>query len=131
MGRRAVESWIEENLRCWREKDSDAVTKLFTDTASYRSSPFREPHRGAEAIRTYWTRATAPQVDFRVKVGTPICEGDHTSVEWWSTWTEAEEPVTLPGCLALRFESDSRCKELREYWHHDASIREPPDGWGV
>lgn len=130
MERHTIEAWIEEYFRCWREKDADAVARLFTQDAVYRSSPFRQPLRGSEAIRSYWNRATASQVGFRIRIGDLVFEQNRAAVEWWATWTEEGAPVTLPGCLVLRFEQSGRCEELREYWHTDSSARDPPEGWG-
>jgi ketosteroid isomerase-like protein len=126
----AIDRWIAEYFRCWREKDVEAVVRLFTPDAVYRSSPFRDPHVGREAIRTYWTRATSSQTGFQVKVGEPIREGRRASVEWWATWTEDGDPVTLPGTLVLRFSADGRCEELREYWHVENHAQDPPENWG-
>ena len=130
MDRAKVEKWVEQYFRCWREKDSGALVNLFTAHAVYRSSPFREPHRGTMAIRSYWDQATASQSDFQVQNGIVIIDGRHASVEWWATWTENGASVTLPGCLVLRFDSEDRCEELREYWMADTATREPPEGWG-
>ena len=131
MRRSDIEGWLREYFRCWREKDSKALANLFTPEAIYRSSPFREPYRGTEAIQSYWARATHSQKGIVVRVGTPVCEGDRVAVEWWAIWNEEGNPVTLPGCLVLRFSSDKRCEELREYWHHESAIRDPPESWGA
>ncbi|HCU94585.1 MAG TPA: ATPase [Actinobacteria bacterium] len=49
---------------------------MFTPDASYRSSVFREPHRGSDAIRQYWQRAAGTQRDVTVRMGRPIITGD-------------------------------------------------------
>jgi SnoaL-like domain len=130
MERAAAERWFAEYFRCWREKDADAVIRLFTPDAVYRSSPFRPPHVGSVEIRTYWERATSAQSDFEVTVGVPIIDDRRTSLEWWARWQEGGAPVTLPGALVVRFSTDGLCEELREYWHVEPSAILPPDGWG-
>jgi len=54
------------------------------------------------------------------------------AVEWWTTMMEDADggPITLPGCLLLRFAPDGRCEELREYWHLEHGTHEAHPGWG-
>ncbi len=126
-----VDEWLERYRFAWEQADPDAVAALFTDDAIYRSSPFREAHRGPEGIREYWTRATGSQSDTRVLFGTPIVEGNRVAVEWWTTFTDAAEGEgTLPGILFLRFALDGRCEELREAWNWETGTHQPHDGWG-
>ena len=40
----AVDHWLTEYARAWEERDPAAVVPLFTEDATYRSQPFREPH---------------------------------------------------------------------------------------
>ncbi len=44
------DQWIERHRRAWGTADEDEVADLFTPEASYRSSVFREPYLGGEAI---------------------------------------------------------------------------------
>jgi uncharacterized protein (TIGR02246 family) len=127
-----IEAWLERYRRAWEEGDADAAAALFTDDAVYRSSPFREPHVGPDGIREYWRSATGTQTGTRVQIGRPVVEGDRVAVEWWATYTDAEEGEgTLPGILMLRFAPDGRCAELRETWIWEAGIRDPHPGWGT
>lgn len=126
----AIRKWVNEYFRCWRAKDADAVADLFTEDALYRASPFREPYLGKAAIMDCWKRATAPQIGISIETGVPVCDGNRASVEWWATWTSDENPVTLPGCLMLRFAEDGRCEELREYWQSEKTTKKRPTGWG-
>ena len=123
-------AWIEEYGRAWREKDAEAVVRIFTEDAVYRSSPFREPGVGSEGIRAYWTRATATQEGLDLRFGMPIVQGSTVVVEWWAVMREGGDELTLPGTLILRFAADGRCEELREYWHEQPGRHEPPAGWG-
>src|SRR5918995_2583345 len=36
-----------------------------------------------------------------------------------------------PGCLLLEFGDDGRCRSLREYWHFEGGLLEPPPEWGT
>jgi len=122
-----------------RGLDAAAVAELFAADASYQSHPTGAPHLGREAIRAYWARATATQRRLDLRFGQPIVAGNRAAAEWWAVmadpeWgpTRADDSVTLPGCLALRFAPGGRCAALREYWNADFG-RAPaaPPGWGA
>ena len=92
--------WIESYCRAWEQNDADLLVTLFTEDASYRSSPFREPNRGHDGIREYWTRAAGTQSSVHVRTGEPVVDGNVVAVEWWATFDDVEEgTITLPGCL--------------------------------
>ena len=118
--------WIEAYRRAWVGRDPEAAVALFTEDAVYRSSPFREPSVGSDGIREYWARATSTQEELDLRFGEPVAEGDKVVVEWWAIMRDEGEWVTLPGALLLRFASDGRCEELREYWHFGEGRRTPP-----
>jgi ketosteroid isomerase-like protein len=54
MERDDVMRWVASYEQAWRERDLDAVGRLFTDDAHYRVSPYAEPAVGHEAIRALW-----------------------------------------------------------------------------
>jgi len=123
--------WIERYRRAWETGDADEVVAIFTTNASYRSSVFREPFLGSQAIRSYWQRGAGAQRNVTVRMGWPIAAAGRVAVEWWTTMTDPDEgEVTLPGCLLLRFAADGRCSDLWEYWQVQPGWREPPEGWG-
>ena len=99
--------WIEGYRRAWEERDPAAAAALFTEDASYRSSPFREPpNLGHEGVLSYWTGATSTQEDVHVEMGEPLVDGNHVAVEWWTSMRSDGEEITLVGCLLLRFAPD-------------------------
>jgi hypothetical protein len=111
------EQWIERYRRAWETVDADEIVDLFTPYASYRSSVFREPYLGSDAIRRYWQRGAGSQRDVVVRMGRPVITAARVAVEWWTTMTDPEEgEITLPGCLLLHFAQDGRCQDLWEYW---------------
>jgi ketosteroid isomerase-like protein len=130
VGERELAAWIDAYARAWREGDAEAAAALFTETATYRSAPFRPPHVGREEIVRYWREEPARHEGVELAFGTPVVEGRRVAVEWWATVVQNGETVTGPGCLVLRFDRDGRCEELREYWHEQPGRHEPPLGWG-
>ena len=125
-----LDDWIVSYGRAWETADEDLIASLFTEDASYRSSPFREPFSGHDEIRAYWRRGAGTQRDVHVQMGRPFSDGTRVAVEWWTTMVDERGEVTLPGCLLLRFASDGRCSDLREYWNVEPGHRAPFTGWG-
>ncbi|MGH2763358.1 MAG: nuclear transport factor 2 family protein [Thermoleophilaceae bacterium] len=125
-----IRQWIDDYADAWRSGDAEAVGALFTEGAIYRSSPFRPPATGRAGIRDYWTSATSTQEGLDLRFGEPVVAGNRVAVEWWAAMRDSGEEVTLPGCLLLRFRTDGRCEELREYWHLENGRIQPPEGWG-
>jgi hypothetical protein len=46
--------WIDTYERAWRTAGTDSLAELFAPDATYRTAPYREPHRGLEAIARLW-----------------------------------------------------------------------------
>jgi uncharacterized protein (TIGR02246 family) len=127
-----LEQWIERYGRAWETADADEIIDLFTPDASYRSSVFREPYLGRDAIRRYWQQGAGNQREVTVAMGRPVITDDRVAVEWWTTMIDPDEgELTLPGCLLLRFAPDGRCRDLWEYWQTRPGRQDPPAGWGA
>jgi SnoaL-like domain len=125
------EQWIERYRQAWERADEDEIADLFTPDARYRSSVFREPFVGTQAIREYWRRGAGSQHEVVVRMGRPIATKARVAVEWWTTMVDPDEgAITLPGCLLLRFAPDGRCRDLWEYWQVAPGRLDPPAGWG-
>ena len=54
-----VQNWLNEYGRAWVDGDPDRVVTLFSNTATYRETPFDEPMRGRREIREYWQNGAA------------------------------------------------------------------------
>src|SRR5438309_11858742 len=75
--RDGVMRWVAEYERAWRSGDIVAVTRLFTEDARYRPSPYEEPEVGHAGIQAFW----------RDDEGTPF--------------TVRAEPVAVEGSAAV------------------------------
>ena len=128
--KQAVEEWSEAYRIAWEEADSEAAASLFTEDSSYRNDIYQEPNRGRTGVAEYWTGVTSVQSDVTVRMGTPFVEGDRAVVEFWTTMKIEGNPVTLAGCLLLRFDEGGLCSDLREYWNFVDGTHQPPHGWG-
>ena len=124
--------WIESYRLAWENADADAAAGLFTEDATYRSNPFRPPHRGRDAIRAYWTSATESQSNVKVTMGRPVTDGRKVVVEWWTEMDDDGSPLTLPGALILDFNEQGLCTALREYYNLlEGERMAPPSEWGT
>jgi hypothetical protein len=127
--REDVTTWAEAYRTAWEGADSVAAASLFTGEAVYRSNVYEGPHEGHAGIQAYWTEVSSSQSDVTVRMGYPVVDGDRADVEFWTTMTIEGAPVTLAGCLLLRFDGEL-CADLREYWNFVDGTHEPPPGWG-
>jgi hypothetical protein len=125
-----VREWVDAYGRAWREKDAELAASIFTENSLYCSHLLHPPAHGQEGVAGYWREVTATQENLDVLMGEPIVDGSKAAVEFWVRMTNAGQDVTLAGCLLLRFASDGRCEELREYWFFEPGLHAPPDIWG-
>jgi len=115
----ALKSWLDAYGRAWETRDPDAVIKLFTEDATYQETPFSEPMRGRAAIREYWAEKVArsqEQVSFGYEV--LALAGDLGLAHWWASFVRirSRSHVKLDGVFLLTFDSQDRCRALREWW---------------
>lgn len=125
-----VREWAEAYRLAWETTDSKAAASLFSEEASYRSNIYEEPHLRRSGVADYWTEVTSNQSDVTVRMGEPIVDGDRADVEFWTTMVVEGAPVTLAGCVLLRFDENGLCADLREYWNFIDGTHQPPTGWG-
>ena len=96
--------WVADYERAWRSGTVSAVPRLFTENASYRTSPYEEPKVGSAEIQAFWLDD----------------EG--------RTFTVTAEPVAVEGRDAVvRLEvsyHDPVAQEYRDLW----VLRFAPDG---
>jgi hypothetical protein len=49
--------------------------------------------------------------------------------EWWGSWSERGEQVTLAGVTVLRYDDDDRVVDHRDYWNQIEERVDPYQGW--
>ena len=122
-----VQDWLDEYGRAWVNGDPDHLVTLFSDTATYRETPFDVPMRGQHEIREYWQSGAADaqeNVEFTSQVW--AVKNDVAIAGWQARFTRRASgmQVDLDGTFRLVFSiehGEFRCKILEEWWHSKES----------
>jgi hypothetical protein len=121
----AARRWAETWAAAWPRRDVDAIAALYVDEAAYRALAFREP----DTPSGYLQRTFAEESDITCRFGEPVVSGQRAAVEWWGSWDEDGQPITLAGVTVLRFDDDGQVVDHRDYWNQSAGRIEPYAGW--
>lgn len=125
----AARRWTEVWTRAWPARDAEAIVALYADDAKYLSYPFREPDKGTDGALDYLTRTLQGENDIECWFGEPVSGRDRAAVEWWASWTEDGEEITLAGTTLLRFNDQGLVVDHRAYWNQFDGRRAPYPNW--
>jgi hypothetical protein len=125
----AAHRWAETWRRAWPLKDIDAIVRLYSADATYSSLPFRKPGLGIDGVRSYLTRTFATESDIECWFGGPVVGDERAVVEWWATWIEDGQAITLAGTTVLSFDGDGLVVGHRDYWNQLNERRAPYPEW--
>jgi SnoaL-like domain len=113
--RDGVLRWVAGYEHAWRSGDLDGVARLFTEGASYRTSPYADAKVGHAAIREFWLEDEGRT--FTVTAEPVAVEGRDAVVRLEVRYLEpvAQEYRDL---WLLRFAPDGRVVDFEEwaYW---------------
>lgn len=129
-----LERWLHLYRQIWIEKDDSRKTleKLFTPDAAVRPRvllALEEPYIGIDVIHGY-IQDVLPHVKIEsMEFADPIRDGSRAAVETWLYGTIFGKLVTEAMCTVLRFDSDGRCEDLRDYPQATDGIEKPYPGW--
>jgi uncharacterized protein (TIGR02246 family) len=125
----AARRWAATWTAVWRAHDVEAVVALYAEDCVHRSTPFRAPHHGRQAVRDYVTQAFADEQRIDdVWFGTPVALDDRACVEYWARFLDQQgTAMTLAGCAMARFNTDGLITEARDYWHVHEGHELPPE----
>jgi hypothetical protein len=107
-----VTAWIDGYLRAWNSNDPAEIGALFTEDATYRSEPYRQPHEGREDIVRFWLahRDEPGQTTFTWE---PLLITDELAV---ITGTTTYPDRTFSNLWLIRLAPDGACREFSEWW---------------
>ena len=123
----AAARWAETWQRAWPARDAEAIELLYAPNASYRSSALADPEPGG--VTAYLARQFAAEQGVRCWFGQPVADRVRAAVEWWASWVEDAQTVTLAGVTLLRFDIAGRVVDHVDYWLSTGGRREPYPGW--
>jgi ketosteroid isomerase-like protein len=124
--RAAAARWAHAWKHAWEALDPEPIVALYAPDAVFSSEPYREAYRGPSGVRSYVARVFGEEKDVRVRVSTPIVDGDRASISWWALLREDAEDTTLAGTSVLRFDVDGLVVEQWDAWNALGERREPP-----
>jgi SnoaL-like domain len=124
----AARRWAETWQRAWPAKQPAEIAALYHEAASYRSSPFREAEKGGAL--GYTQRQFAIEEAVECRFAEPIATGDRAAVEWWASFNEGGQAITLAGTTVLHFDSDGLVVDHVDYWVQGPARVAPYPGWG-
>jgi len=113
MERTDVEAWIAAYERAWRTAGSELLAELFSEDATYRMSPYREPARGLTEIGALWERERAgPNEEFSMRHVVIAVEVETVVARIEVAYGDGSEYRDL---WVLHFAPDGRCREFEEW----------------
>ena len=129
MDRETAQDWLDRYVAAWISYDADDVAGLFSEDVAYRYHPSDEPIVGRSAVVVSWlgegasgdasTRDTPGTYDAEYS---PVAVDGDTVVATGTTRYHQEPggPVmrTYDNCFVVRFDSEGRCRDFTEYYHH-------------
>jgi nuclear transport factor 2 (NTF2) superfamily protein len=124
----AAEEWARVWERGWPVRAIEDIAALYQPDAPYRSSALAAPEPGG--ARAYLRRQFAVEEDVQCVFGTPIVAGNRAAVEWWASWVEDGQTLTLAGTTLLRFAADGLVSDHVDYWVQAPGRQAAYPGWG-
>jgi ketosteroid isomerase-like protein len=113
--RAAVERWVVAYERAWRTAGTDMLTQLFTEDATYLTSPWADASAGLDALARLWDREReGPDEVFTMASEVVAVEADTAVVRLEVAYGE---PVTQRwrDLWVLSFAPDGRCAAFEEW----------------
>ena len=113
--REQVAAWLAGYERAWRAPGTAALAGLFTEDATYRQSPYREPVTGLPAIARMWAaEREGPAEVFRMTSEIVAVDGEVAVVRvqvWYGDPVVAE----YRDLWVIRFAAGGRCAAFEEW----------------
>ncbi len=125
----AASRWAQTWTHSWPARDAESIVALYAPDARYLSYPFRAPDEGPDGVRSYLTRTFGEEDNIECRFGEPVASGNRAAVEWWASWTEEGEEITLAGTTVLRFDDQGLVVDQRDYWNQFDGRRPPYPNW--
>lgn len=113
-----VRSVLDVYIRAWMGQDSDLITTIFTDNASYHERVLGAPILGREGIKAYWqTKVVESQANIKCELLNLYLDGTTAIAEWEAEFDDMKQNVRKRMReVALIVFDGHLIESLREYW---------------
>ena len=125
----AAQRWRDTWETAWPRRDIEAIAALYSPACAYRALVFRDPDAGVDGVRRYLREIFAEEEDIVCRFGAPVVHGERAAVEWWASWIEGGERLTLAGVTVLQFDDAGLVVDHRDYWNEAKGEVPPFPGW--
>ena len=110
-----VRRWVTGYEQAWRSAGTEQLADLFTETASYRMSPWRAPVEGLAAIRELWeSERDGPDEEFTLRTAV-LAVGEDTAVVRAEVDYDVAAGNRWRDLWVLEFAADGRCRAFEEW----------------
>jgi ketosteroid isomerase-like protein len=119
--------WIDAYEKAWRTAGTGALTRLFTDDASYRPGPFALTAAGLEAIGEFWeAERDGPDEMFTLSSELVAAQGD-IGVARVEVVYAGSRHRTYRDLWVITLASDGRCRAFEEWPFHPEQALTPAE----
>lgn len=109
-----VQTWIHNYERLWRTPGTDALTDLFTNDATYKTSPWAEPIVGLPALAEFWeSHRDGPDESFTMSAEVVAVDGSTAVVRVSVEYGESGDRWL--DLWIIELDDDGRCTAFEEW----------------
>jgi hypothetical protein len=113
--RSQIRQWVTDYERAWRTDGTGPLSGLFSEDASYSTAPFKEPHRGLEAIASMWeAERRGPDESFSMNSEVVAVEADTGVVRVEVRYGPPLEKL-YRDLWIVRLDAEGRCIHFEEW----------------
>ncbi|MGH2983202.1 MAG: YybH family protein [Solirubrobacterales bacterium] len=113
--RAQIRQWVTDYERAWRTDGTGSLSELFSEDATYSTSPFEEPHHGLGAIASMWERERlGPDESFAMNSEVVAVEADTGVVRVEVRYGPPKEKL-YRDLWIVRLDADGRCIHFEEW----------------
>jgi hypothetical protein len=113
-----VRAVLDIYIRAWVEQDSDLVTTIFTERATYHERVLGEPIANRDGIRAYWqSKVVESQANITCTLLNLYVDGATAIAEWEAEFDDVVQQVRkrMREVAIVDFDG-GLISALREYW---------------
>ena len=111
----SAETWIDRYRKAWSSNDPDDIRALFTEDATYKTSPFDEPWRGLDEIVAGWIERADTDDSWTFEHSILGRSGDLVFIQGNTDYRATNRPLYY-NLWVVQLASDGRAREFTEWY---------------